>query len=66
MEAGHEIVAVFADTALTVGWPGAESVALTGLFVDGVSFSVTMEYGGMTCVLLEPCCACVIDVASSP
>src|SRR5215469_11988329 len=66
VDAGHEIVAVCADTLFTVGWPGADSAALTGLFCDGVSWSVTIEYGGMTCVPLVPCCACVIEVASSP
>ena len=31
---------------------------------DGVSLSVTIEYGGMTCVPLVPCCAEVIEVAT--
>jgi hypothetical protein len=66
VEAGQEIVALVALTPLAVGWPGADSVESTGLFDDGASFTVSIEYGWMTCVPLVPCCACVIEVASSP
>jgi hypothetical protein len=66
VEGCQEIVAPSALTSPTVGLPGALSAVSTGLVADGVSLRVTIEYGGMTWVPAVPCCALVIEVASSP
>lgn len=49
-----------------VGLPGAVNAVSIGSAGDGLSFSVTIEYGGTTCVSAIPSCAVVIEVASSP